>query len=107
MISRARSLHQHGAMRCPAIWRWHQAGGQLLSASSSILPASSTWWLPPTRCASSRAAVGVAPVAGGGSLQLAAALAWCEERPVSEPRVYLDDRLRDAARREGSVVVPA
>jgi len=41
------------------------------------------------------------------SLQLAAALVACEERPDAMPFVCLDDRLRDAARREGFPVLPA
>jgi hypothetical protein len=50
--------------------------------------------------------------AAGGSLraadalQLAAALIWCEEQPAGEVFVCLDDRLREAARREGFTLVP-
>jgi len=40
------------------------------------------------------------------SLQLAAALIWCGERPQGQPFVSLDDRLREAARREGFAVLP-
>lgn len=42
----------------------------------------------------------------GDSLQLAAALVACEDRPEGLPFVCLDDRLRDAARREGFPVLP-
>lgn len=35
------------------------------------------------------------------ALQLAAALAWCEEQPHNETFVSLDDRLGAAARKEG------
>ena len=35
------------------------------------------------------------------ALQLAAALAWCEEQPHNETFVSLDDRLSSAARKEG------
>jgi hypothetical protein len=38
--------------------------------------------------------------------QLAAALVACDERPELLPFVTLDDRLGDAARREGFAVVP-
>jgi predicted nucleic acid-binding protein len=41
------------------------------------------------------------------ALQLAAALMWCEEQPASETFVCLDQRLRDAARREGFALMPA
>lgn len=40
------------------------------------------------------------------SLQLAASLIWCEEQPTSETFVCLDQRLRDAARREGFTLLP-
>ena len=41
------------------------------------------------------------------ALQLAAALVASAERPESLPFVCLDDRLRDAARREGFAVLPS
>ncbi len=40
------------------------------------------------------------------ALQLAAALVACDERPESLPFVSLDDRLSDAARKEGFPVLP-
>lgn len=46
------------------------------------------------------------PLRAGDALQLAAALIWCEEQPTGERFVCLDDRLREAARREGFTVVP-
>ena len=46
------------------------------------------------------------PLRAGDSLQRAAALVACEERPDTLPFVCLDDRLRDAARREGFPVLP-
>jgi hypothetical protein len=39
-------------------------------------------------------------------LQLAAALAWCEEEPSADTFVGLDRRLREAARREGFALLP-
>src|SRR5262245_49022609 len=41
----------------------------------------------------------------GDALQLGAALIWCEEEPVNESFVCLDERLRGAARREGFTMV--
>jgi hypothetical protein len=41
------------------------------------------------------------------ALQLACALVACDERPEYLPFICLDDRLRDAARREGFPVLPA
>jgi predicted nucleic acid-binding protein len=46
------------------------------------------------------------PLRAGDALQLAAALAWCSEAPQGSTFVALDDRLRDAARREGFAVLP-
>ena len=46
------------------------------------------------------------PLRAGDALQLAAALAWCNEDPHGETFVCLDDRLREAARREGFAVLP-
>lgn len=47
------------------------------------------------------------PLRASDAFQLAAALVWCVERPSGELFVCLDDRLREAARREGFTVVPA
>jgi uncharacterized protein len=41
------------------------------------------------------------------ALQLAAALVWCDDAPRGETFVCLDDRLRQAAVREGFAIVPA
>lgn len=46
------------------------------------------------------------PLRAADALQLAAALAWCEEQPSGERFVCLDARLRDAAQREGFTLVP-
>jgi predicted nucleic acid-binding protein len=46
------------------------------------------------------------PLRAADALQLAAALVWCEEQPAGEAFVCLDDRLREAARREGFTVLP-
>ena len=48
----------------------------------------------------------VHPLRAADALQLAAALAWAEERPMGLELVTLDDRLRDAAMREGFSVLP-
>jgi predicted nucleic acid-binding protein len=47
------------------------------------------------------------PLRTADSLQLAASLIWCEEQPASETFVCLDQRLREAARREGFALLPA
>lgn len=47
------------------------------------------------------------PLRAGDALQLAAALIWSHEAPQGDAFVSLDDRLREAARREGFAIVPA
>jgi hypothetical protein len=47
------------------------------------------------------------PLRAADALQLASALVASAERPETLPFVCLDDRLRDAARREGFPVLPA
>jgi len=46
------------------------------------------------------------PLRAGDALQLAAALVWCSEAPQGEAFVCLDERLADAARREGFAIRP-
>ena len=46
------------------------------------------------------------PLRAADALQLAAALVVSEDRPESLPFVSLDDRLNDAARKEGFSVLP-
>jgi len=47
------------------------------------------------------------PLSAAGSLQLAAALVWCENKPQGAVFVCLDQRLRDAADAEGFTVTPS
>ena len=46
------------------------------------------------------------PLRAADALQLAAALVWSDESPTGEGFVSLDDRLREAARRQGFEVLP-
>lgn len=46
------------------------------------------------------------PLRAADALQLGAALVWCEEQSHGEAFVCLDDRLREAARREGFSLTP-
>jgi hypothetical protein len=46
------------------------------------------------------------PLRAADALQLAAALVWCDEAPQGDAFVCLDERLREAARREGFVLRP-
>ncbi len=52
-------------------------------------------------------ALGVHPLRAGDALQLAAAKTWRAESPARLEFVCLDERLRDAASREGFAVLPA
>jgi uncharacterized protein len=46
------------------------------------------------------------PLRATDALQLAAALVVCDEKPEGLPFISLDDRLNDAARKEGFPVLP-
>lgn len=46
------------------------------------------------------------PLRAADALQLAAALVWCQGDPLQHGFVCLDQRLREAARREGFTVFP-
>jgi predicted nucleic acid-binding protein len=48
----------------------------------------------------------VHPLRAADAFQLAAALAWCDDSPRGESFVCLDERLRDAARRERFTILP-
>ena len=48
----------------------------------------------------------VHPLRAADALQLAAALVFCEDDPIGESFVCLDDRLRDAALSEGFQLLP-
>lgn len=48
----------------------------------------------------------VHPLRAADALQLAALLAASEERPADLPFVTLDDRLAEAARKEGFSILP-
>ena len=62
--------------------------------------------LPPQGAEAERA-LAVHPLRGADALQLAAALIWRAVRPAPHEFVCLDERLRDAAAREGSALVPS
>ena len=46
------------------------------------------------------------PLRAADSLQLAAALVWAKRQPADHHGVCLDQRLREAAQREGFVILP-
>ena len=46
------------------------------------------------------------PLRAADALQLAAALVWCQGDPIHHDFICLDQRLREAARREGFHILP-
>lgn len=72
---------------------------ELRSGWSEVLPTERT------RSVATRL-LAVHPLRAADALQLAAALAWRCGLPDGDPFVCLDDRLREAARREGFSVLP-
>ncbi len=46
------------------------------------------------------------PLRAADALQLGAALVWCQGDPLMQAFVCLDQRLREAARREGFTILP-
>ena len=60
---------------------------------------------PPLRERAGRLLAGH-PLRAADALQLAAALLWCNESPQGDAFVCLDERLAEAARREGFTVLP-
>jgi len=46
------------------------------------------------------------PLRAADALQLAAALVWCQGDPIHHAFICLDQRLREAARREGFPILP-
>jgi len=96
-----------------AIYRRHREAPlppQLLTAALNRLRAlvEDTDTVAPTDEVRRRAGRVVAahPLRAADALQLGAALVWCEEQSHGETFVCLDDRLREAARREGFSLVP-
>ena len=49
----------------------------------------------------------VHPLRVADALQLAAALHWCQQQPMNRDLVSFDDRLRDAAYKEGFTILPS
>jgi hypothetical protein len=50
--------------------------------------------------------LGIHRLRAADAFQLAAALVWCGDQPIGADFVCLDDRLREAALREGFTVLP-
>jgi len=59
------------------------------------------WWGSPVECLSA-----LARLRREDALQFAAALVWCQGDPIHHAFICLDQRLREAARREGFHILP-
>ncbi len=103
-------VQSNGSRRCIDVIGKANSFSALSTRRSS---GSRRWWQTPT---SSHPRSGCASgpdvcwrrsrFAPSDALWLAAALVWCNEAPQGDSFVSLDDRLREAARREGFAVVP-
>ncbi len=101
-------------LECVSALRRREREGALTRAdfrqSSDLLEDLSSSWseVLPTRRVRTLAqrALGVHALRAADALQLAAAQAWRREDPAGAPLVCLDERLRDAAAREGFSALP-
>jgi len=92
-------LRRQGDLQIPALERARQVLHQLASGWSEVAPG------PQVREEAIRL-VGLHPLRAADALQLGAAVAWADRRPLGRPFVSLDARLRDAARAEGFAILP-
>ncbi len=97
-----------------ALYRRHREGGLPVSTLDAALArltglVEDVDFVTPTTPVRDRAGrlLAAHTLRAADALQLAAALVWCREAPRGDRFVSLDDRLRDAARREGFLVLPA
>lgn len=92
-------LEREGGMTAPRRRAASALLARLADASVEVQP------LDALRARSLRL-LAVHPLRAADALQLAAALAWCRERPDGRAFVCLDGRLREAAAAEGFEVLP-
>ena len=98
---------------CSALERRRRAGllkgAWKRQAEQSLIQLAAAWAeIQPTGSVRERARrlLSSRDLSAGDALQLAAALVWAEERPSGRAFVCLDERLRDAARKDGFLVLP-
>jgi predicted nucleic acid-binding protein len=99
-ISALRRREREGALGAADARRAVALLDALAGAWSEVLPSD------PVRAQAERA-LAVHPLRAADALQLGAALAWRREPSRSAELVCLDERLRDAASREGFTALPA
>lgn len=97
-----------------ALWRRRRLGEievrAQTSAEGTLLELEAAWSIVADVAQVDRRArrlLAVHPLRAADAAQLAAALLACDERPERLPFVTLDERLAEAARREGFAVLPA
>jgi len=91
--------HREGGLPATALARALERLKALVTDVDVVAPT------PPLRERAGRLLAGH-PLRAADALQLAAALVWCDESPQGDTFVCLDERLAEAARREGFAVVP-
>ena len=102
-------------IECVSAIRRHERTGVFASAetrkATGILEALSSTWseVQPGEALRARAerALAVHPLRAGDALQLAAAITWRGDSSERHEFVCLDERLRDAASREGFALLPS
>lgn len=98
-VSALRRLEREGAMSATGVAHAVRALAYLETGWSEVAPTDAVR-------AQAERLLAVHPLRAADSLQLAAALAWCRGAPSGAGLVTLDERLRDAAGREGFAVLP-
>lgn len=98
--SALRRREREGLLAARDVQRASELLSELSAAWSEVLPARRV------RALAERA-LAVHPLRAADALQLAAAQAWRQDEPAGAPFVCLDERLRDAAAREGFMPLPA
>jgi predicted nucleic acid-binding protein len=98
-ISALRRSERRGQLEAAGARRALALLEQLAGAWSEVLPSDGLR-------AEAERALAVHPLSAADALQLAAALTWRREPARSVELVCLDERLRDAASREGFAVLP-
>ncbi len=97
-----------------ALWRRRRLGEievrAQASAESALLELEAAWSIVADVAQTDRRArrlLATHPLRAADAAQLAAALLACDERPERLPFVTVDERLAEAARREGFAVLPS
>lgn len=99
-ISALKRQTREGSLRIEEEQQARQVLGQLADVWTEVLPTE-------TLRATAERLLAVHALRSGDAFQLAAALHWCQRHTMNRELVSFDTRLRDAAYKEGFMVVPA